>query len=92
MNEFNSLCGDKGGRGQKSTSCSEVVSVGDFYCSVPTLQLLWSIIFINHYIVAIYHSSQERYIRIYDKCKGNFFNIGENDNPLSLYCSLRARK
>ena len=89
VNEFNSLCGDKGGRGQKSTSCSEVVSVGDFYCSVPTLQLLWSIIFINHYIVAIYHSSQERYIRIYDKCKGNFFNIGENDNFLSLYCSLK---
>ena len=77
------------GNGQESASCSEDISVWDFYCSVPTLHLLWSIIFINHYIVAIYHSSQERYIRIYDKYKGNFFNIGENDNFLSLYCSLK---
>ena len=81
--------GEIKGRGQKSTACSEDISVWDFYCSVLTLHLLWSIIFINHYIVAIYHSSQERYIRIYDKCKGNFFNIGENDNFLSLYCLLK---
>ena len=64
------------GNGQESASCLEDISVWDFYCSVPTLHLQWSIIFINYYIVAIYHSSQERYIRIYDKYKGNFFNIG----------------
>ena len=29
-----------------STSCSEGISVRIFYCSVPTLHLLWSILFI----------------------------------------------
>ena len=43
-------------QGQESASCSEDISVWDFYCSVPTLHLLWSIIFINHYICLLYTS------------------------------------
>ena len=45
MNEFNSF-GKIKGRDQMSTSCSEGISVRIFYCSVPTLHLLWSILFI----------------------------------------------
>ena len=44
-NEFNSLWGDKGGRGQKSTTCSEDISVMEFYLLAPTLHLQWSISF-----------------------------------------------
>ena len=45
VNEFNSF-GKIKGRDQMSTSCSEGISVRIFYCSVPTLHLLWSILFI----------------------------------------------
>ena len=45
VNEFNSF-GKIKGRDQMSTSCSEGISVRIFYCSAPTLHLLWSILFI----------------------------------------------
>ena len=45
-NECNSLWGGIRGRGQKSTTYSENISVIKFYLSTLTLHLLWSIIFI----------------------------------------------
>ena len=45
VNEFNSF-GKIKGKDQMSTSCSEGISVRIFYCSIPTLHLQWSIIFI----------------------------------------------
>ena len=38
--------GERRGRGQESTACSEDISVMEFYLSTFTLQLRWSIIFI----------------------------------------------
>ena len=37
---------ERWGRGQKFTTCSEDISVMEFYLSVLTLQLRWSILFI----------------------------------------------
>ena len=45
-NECNSLWGGIRGRGQKSTTYSENISVIKFYLSTLILHLLWSIIFI----------------------------------------------
>ena len=45
-NECNSLWGGIRGRGQKSTTYSENISVIKFYLSTLTLHLQWSIIFI----------------------------------------------
>ena len=45
-NEVNSLWKKEGGRSQKSTTCSEGISVREFYLPAPTLHWLWAILFI----------------------------------------------
>ena len=47
VNEFNSFWEElRGGRGQKSTACSEDIFIMEFYLPVLTLHLQWFILFI----------------------------------------------
>ena len=48
---------ERRGSGQKSTACSEDISVMEFYLPVLTFHLLWSIIFI--FCVLVSHGMNE---------------------------------
>ena len=52
-NEFNSLWGREGGKGQKSSTCSEGISVMEFYLSVLTLQLRCSLHYADFFQVSL---------------------------------------
>ena len=56
-NECNSLWGGIRGRGQKSTTCSENISIMEFYLPALTLYLQWSILFI--FCVLVPHGMNE---------------------------------
>ena len=56
MNEFNCFWGERG-RGQKSSACSENISIMEFYLPALTLYLQWSIIFI--FCVLVPHGMNE---------------------------------
>ena len=71
-NECNSLWGWIRGRGQKSTACSENISVMEFYLSAPTLYLRCSLHYADFFQVSLM-------IRWY--CKLSLYMIN-----LSLYC------